>query len=105
MVYTIDELRQKIKPIAAKYNLPAVYVFGSYARNEATEDSDVDILIDKTGSKIQSLFDMGGLYNDLCVCFNKKVDLVTTCALSTEEKKEIIPTFEETLAKERVTLI
>ena len=46
LIYTIDELKQKIVPIAARYNLPAVYLFGSYARNEATEESDVDILID-----------------------------------------------------------
>ncbi|MDR3294725.1 MAG: nucleotidyltransferase domain-containing protein [Clostridiales Family XIII bacterium] len=35
-------------PIAIKYQLPTVYLFGSYARGEATDDSDVDILIDRT---------------------------------------------------------
>ena len=43
MVYSIEELKQKIIPLAVKYNLPAVYPFGSYARNEATENSDVEI--------------------------------------------------------------
>ena len=42
MVYTIDEIRQIITPIAKKYGLPAVYLFGSYARGTANEDSDVD---------------------------------------------------------------
>ena len=44
MIYTIAELSRKIIPIAQKYNIPAVYIFGSYARNEATENSDVDVL-------------------------------------------------------------
>lgn len=65
MVFTLDELKTKIAPIAEKYGLKAVYLFGSYARNEATDDSDVDILIDRTDSKIHSMFDMGGLYSDL----------------------------------------
>ena len=36
MVYTLEQLREKITPIAEKYRIPAVYVFGSYARGEAT---------------------------------------------------------------------
>jgi len=85
MVYTISELKQKIKPIAQKYEIPAVYVFGSYARNEANENSDVDILIEKKGSKISTLFDLGGLYNDLSEILKKNIDLVTTCALNKDD--------------------
>lgn len=48
-------------PIAKKYNLRAVYLFGSCARGEANRDSDIDLLIDSTGSTIKGLFDMGGL--------------------------------------------
>ena len=44
MVLTVNELKTRIAPIAAQYGLKAVYLFGSYARNEATDDSDVDIL-------------------------------------------------------------
>ena len=49
MVYTIDEITARITPVAEKYGIPAVYLFGSYARGTATEDSDVDLLIDMTG--------------------------------------------------------
>ena len=105
MIYTIDELKQKIKPIAAKYNLPAVYVFGSYARGEATEESDIDILVDKSGSKIKSLFELGGLYDELNKLFKKKVDLITVCALKKEERViKHLPTFEESVQKERVSI-
>ena len=31
MVYTLDEIRRRVQPVAEKYHLKAVYVFGSYA--------------------------------------------------------------------------
>lgn len=65
MIYTIEEIRRRITPIAEKYDLRAVYVFGSYARNEATENSDIDVLIDTKDSKVKGWI-IGGLYNDLC---------------------------------------
>jgi len=40
-------------------------LFGSYVRDEATDSSDVDILIDREGSAIRGLVDLGALYNDL----------------------------------------
>ena len=104
MIYSIDELKQKITPVAARYNLPAVYIFGSYARNEATENSDVDVLIDKTGSKIKGLFDMGGLYNDLCDSVGKEIDLVTTDTLQQESTKRRTPWFVDNVRAERVKI-
>lgn len=104
MVYTIEDLRKYITPIAQKYKLNAVYLFGSYARNEATEDSDVDILIDRTGSKIKGMFDMGGLYNDLCEGIGKKVDLVTTQALDQQSTKMRTPWFVESVKAEMVKI-
>lgn len=86
MIYTIEEIKTRIMPLAVKYQLYAVYLFGSYARGEATEDSDIDILIDRTGSLIKGLFDMGGLYNDLCDSLKKEVDIVTTYVLVQAEE-------------------
>lgn len=44
-VYTIDEIRETVKPVAEKYGIDTVWLFGSYARGEATADSDVDLLV------------------------------------------------------------
>lgn len=104
MIYSIDELKKRISPVAVKYNLPAVYVFGSYARGEATDDSDVDILVDRTGSKIESAFDMGGLYNDLCDSIGKKVDLVTTQTLEQESTQKRTPGFIKNVQREMMRL-
>ena len=43
MILSIDEIRDKIRPICEKYKIEKVWLFGSYARGEAREDSDVDV--------------------------------------------------------------
>lgn len=46
MIYTAEEIRLRITPVAVRYRLKAVYLFDSYARGEATDESDVELLID-----------------------------------------------------------
>ena len=104
MIYTVEELRQKISPITRKYNIPAVYIFGSYARNEATENSDVDVLINREGSKIVSMFDLGALYNDLNEELGKSLDLITEDSLTQDAVKRRTPWFLENLQKEKVVI-
>lgn len=104
MVYTIEELRDRIVPITHKYGIPAVYLFGSYARAEATDKSDVDILIDREGSSIRGMFDMGGLYEELRKSIGKDIDLVTLQTLEQKNTLERTPQFVENLRKEMVRL-
>jgi len=103
MIYTLDQLREIIAPIAEKYNIPAVYVFGSYARGEATEDSDVDVLIQDKGSSIRSLFDLGGLYSDLNDALQKNLDIVEEGALDQDHLRRM-PWFSNNIMKERVRI-
>ena len=105
MVYSVDELKRRIAPVAEKYGLQAVYLFGSYARSEATEQSDVDILIDRTGSKIHGMFEMGGLYEDLRACIHKEIDLVTTQTLEQSSTQQRTPLFVRNVQEERIRLI
>ena len=44
--YTIEEIKTILEPIARKYGVERVYLFGSYARGDATENSDVDLRVD-----------------------------------------------------------
>ena len=75
MIYTIENIRQIAVPIAQAYNIKSLHLFGSYARGEATETSDVDLLIDR--GDIRSGFTLGGLYADLRDGFQKDLDMVT----------------------------
>ena len=57
-IYAIDELRALISPIAAQYGVGRIFLFGSYARGQATENSDVDLRIDmeeRLGKKLDLL--------------------------------------------------
>lgn len=104
MIYTIEQIKERIVPIAEKYRLPAVYLFGSYARGEATDTSDVDILVDKTGTALKGLLAMGGLYNDLSEAVGKPIDLLTTGALEQKSTRERTPWLIENLNRERVQI-
>ena len=44
-VYSIEEISQIILPLIKKYRASKVILFGSYARNEADKDSDIDVLV------------------------------------------------------------
>ena len=77
MIYAVDEIARIVRPIAQRYGLRAVYLFGSYARGAATEDSDIDLLIDTTGTNIKSLLQVAAVYCELEEALGKPVDLVT----------------------------
>ena len=103
MAYTADDIKKKISPIAEKYRLQSVYIFGSCARNEATDTSDVDVLIDTTGSIVTGWV-IGGLYNDLCETFGGSVDIVTTNALIQDAENDRTPWLTENIMKDRVLI-
>ena len=103
MVYSIEELKQIITPIARKYHIPAVYLFGSYARGDATEDSDVDVLIQREGSIIRGLM-IGELYGDLEQSLMKNIDLVTEESLRDKAERERSPWFIRNVFQERIQI-
>lgn len=67
--------REEILEIAKKYGAYNVRVFGSVARGDADEKSDIDFLVDM--EKGRSLFDLGGLLMDLEDLLGCPVDVVT----------------------------
>ena len=73
---TQDEIREAVRTVASKYNIENVYLFGSYARGDATEDSDCDLRV--VGGDIRSLFQLSGLYIDLEEALGRPVDVVMT---------------------------
>ena len=86
-VYTIEEIKNNILKILKKYNIERAYVFGSYARNEANQDSDVDIMI-AGGKKIRTLLDMTGFEIELKRALKKNVDVISEEVYSEEDDDE-----------------
>lgn len=104
MVYTIAEIAHIVQPIAQRYGLRAVYLFGSYARDTATEDSDIDLLIDTTGTEIKSLLQVAAIYCDMEEALGKPVDLITVSSLKQKAQMPSEKNFRETVWNERVEL-
>jgi len=71
----LKEKREEILKIAAKHGARNVRLFGSVARGEADERSDVDFLVDMEPGR--SLLDMGGLLMELRDLLGRDVDVVT----------------------------
>ena len=104
MVYSIEYIKNIIEPIAERYQLPAVYLFGSYARGTATEESDIDLLVDTTGTSLTSLLALGALYCDLEDALNKPIDLITISSLEQRAQMPSDLDFRKAVMEERVKL-
>jgi len=79
---TIDDLRarrEEILRIAAKHGAHNVRIFGSVARGDAREDSDVDVLVNLERGR--SLFDHAALIVELEDLLGRRVDVATERAL------------------------
>ena len=72
-VLTLEMIADTVKPIAAKYQVEAIYLFGSYAREEATAESDLDFLVFGGESFRKTL--IFALAEDLREAFDKAVDV------------------------------
>lgn len=88
MPYTIDEIKTKAIPIAIRYGVDALSLFGSYARGEADEKSDMDFLILKGSMK--GLLSYCGMIADLEDIFHCHIDLVIRNAVKDEKFLEEI---------------
>ena len=76
MIYTIDDIRNKTAPIAKEFGISRMCLFGSYARGEATDDSDVDLYIDR--GKLSNLVQYFVFVDELERVLHCHVDVVTT---------------------------
>jgi len=85
--YTIEEIKTIIEPIARKYGVERVYLFGSYARGDVTENSDVDLRVDK--GSLKGLFALCGLYTEIEEALKMKVDVLTTGSLEDDFLRKI----------------
>lgn len=97
-IYSIEDIKKIVAPIAEHHGVSRVYLFGSYSKGKATENSDVDLCID--ASDLKGLFALGGLYADLQDALHKQLDLVTVQSLQYNKD----PRFVNNLKKERVVI-
>lgn len=93
---TIEELKTKISPVAVAHGVDEVYLFGSYARGEATSESDIDLVI-RPGA-IRTFMQLGRFLTDLEAQFSVKLDVLTLDQMESE------PLLEKNILRDRILI-
>lgn len=93
-ILTMGDIQRIVKPLAEKYHISEVYIFGSYARSEATPNSDIDFLV--FGGKDFRLTSVFAFAEELRMQIRKEIDVFEI----TEVNKD--SAFYETIMKEKV---
>ena len=73
-ILTIEQIKVIVSPIFEKYNVDFCYLFGSYAKNEMSEKSDIDLLV----CTLTTGMHFYGLCETLRENLGKKIDLLNT---------------------------
>jgi predicted nucleotidyltransferase len=79
-IYQISEIRSKLRPVFEAAPVYRAILFGSYAKGSATDQSDIDIVIDSKGELLNMAF--YGVLEDITTQLNKRVDLFEISELS-----------------------
>jgi predicted nucleotidyltransferase len=80
--------REEILRVCAKYGAYNVQVFGSVARGESDEQSDIDFLVELEPGR--TLFDLGGLQYDLEQLLGCRADVVTERGLKPRVRERVL---------------
>ena len=72
------------------------WLFGSYARNEQTPDSDIDILVDFDKDSNLNLFSLAAIIIDLEKLSGKKIDLI--------DAKRVLPGLTDFIDKDKILI-
>jgi predicted nucleotidyltransferase len=92
---TLEEVKKlfqsdEMQELCRQYGVARLSVFGSTARNEATEQSDLDLLVSFLESKRIGLWEFIALEDKLTQAAKHKVDLVSESALSPHRSEGVL---------------
>jgi predicted nucleotidyltransferase len=88
MSESIQDVSDKIIDILRNNNVKKASFFGSIVRDEMTDESDIDILVEFEGKK--SLLGISHLKNELEDAINRRVDILTFKSLHPRLKDRIL---------------
>jgi len=84
----IEQIKRKILPVLQRYDVVRAAIFGSLARGETKQGSDIDILVEFAGEK--SLLDLAGLKIELEELLGVRVDVLTYGSLHPLLKDKVL---------------
>ena len=85
--YTVTEIKNKISETARQYGINKAYLFGSFARGDVGNNSDIDICIEK--GELRTLLEFSGFCQDLEEALGNRVDVITTTGISENFRERI----------------
>jgi len=93
---TLDFIKEAVAPLAKKYDVEKVELFGSYANGNASEKSDVDFLVLFNNTKKLTLFTVMGFQEALKTSLDCSVDVVPLPLARPEKIKidKVVPIYE-----------
>lgn len=95
-ILTLEKIADVVRPIVIKYNIEEICLFGSYARGEATSESDLDFLV--FGGEQFRLTMIFAIAEELRAAFGKKVDVFEINEVNRDS------VFYQAIMKERVQI-
>jgi hypothetical protein len=93
LVVKKTEILQKLAGIQSElkqFSVKQLYIFGSFARDEAGKESDLDIIVEFDPHAKVGLFALARLRRRLTEVIGKEIDLVTAEAIRPEMREEIL---------------
>ena len=96
-----DDIKHLVRPVAKKFKIDKIYIFGSYARGEATEDSDVDLMIE--GGEYSSIFGYVDMKDAFKSALGKEVDIVESVVVN-NPKTRTARRLREYIEKDKVLI-
>lgn len=84
----LDLHRARIRQIALSHRVQDIRVFGSTARGEDTEDSDLDLLVEPTSET--TLLDIGAIRFELKQLLGLDIDVLSPDALPDEIRAQVL---------------
>jgi len=100
-VLTTDAIRLLVLPFCKKFKVDKLYLFGSYARENSTKKSDIDLLV--SGGEINNLYDYNEAVEFLENALGKKVDLMMSKSLD-RDKSRAGKSLRSNIYKERILI-
>ncbi len=93
-----ENMKKQIEKVLKEKNVSKAAIFGSYARGDADENSDIDLLVEPAR---KSLFELAGIKIELEKALKKKVDVLTYNGLDYSKDED----FKDRVLKEHVVII
>jgi predicted nucleotidyltransferase len=84
----LEQYRKLILPVLERYFIKRAAFFGSFAKGNASPNSDMDLLIEPT--KGFTIFEFLELEEEISALINRKVDLVEYSAIKSSIKEEVL---------------